>query len=65
MIPSYHGDGLEEADSLDDLVRGGAVTDQIAKKEIVVDLVFLGEFEESQEGLHVSMNVCKNEISHG
>jgi len=65
VIPPDRGYGLEEADSLDDLIRGCTITDQVSKKEVMVDFAVLCKLEEGQEGFHVAVNIRKNEISHG
>jgi len=64
VVASYRGNGLKEADSLDDLVRRCPVTNQISKEEVMIDFSFLCEFEEGQEGFHIPVNICENEISH-
>jgi hypothetical protein len=65
MISPYGGDRFEKPDFLDGLIRRCAVADQISKEKVMIDFAFLSEFKEGQEGLHVSVNIRKNEITHG
>ena len=48
----------------DDLVRGGAVADEVAEEDVVVDLPFLDGFEDRLEGFHVAVDVREDQVAH-
>ena len=57
--------GFEGVDLADDLVGRGAVADQVAQADVVVDLFLGRELEQDFEGFQVAVDVAEDQVAHG
>ncbi len=64
MVAPDYGKRFECAHLLDDFIGVRTVSDQVAEKNVVVDLSFLGKFQKNEQGFQVSVDIGEDQIAH-
>ncbi len=64
VVAADDGQRLQAPDDTDDLVGRGAVADQVAQADVVVDAALVGQLQDGGQGFQVAVDVAEDQNPH-